>query len=114
MKNSNFQFFNKKEQKKMTKKSKGKLLLIALFAALLASSAYVSLPLVHAAEPDIQDEMLTVLSNVVGLKTELYATRQSSQRDSQYISLPQKEADLFLASGQGTLRASCSFVKNQL
>ena len=99
----------------MAKKIK-KLLFVTIFLAMLfLSSAYVSvMPIVNAAEPTVQEETLSVLREVVGLKTELYTITQSSQRDSRYIGLAQKEADLHFESPQGKLRVSCSFVNNSL
>ncbi len=99
----------------MSKISKQKPLTITcLLALLLISTSTTLIPIVQAAEPNVQEKALIVLSEVVGLKTELYTTSLSSQRDSQYVSLAQKEADLYLSSAQGKLRVTCSFVNNQL
>jgi hypothetical protein len=101
----------------MTKETKRKLLFITIILAslMLLSSAYASsIPSVYAEESDFQDQTLRVLRDVVGLETELYTTSLSSQHDSQYIILPQKETDIQLASGQGKLRVSCTFVNDIL
>jgi len=91
------------------------LLSTVLFSLLLISCLYsfLSTP-VYAAEPDIQDKTMAILNDVIGINTEEYATRLNSQFDSQYFSLPQKEVDINLASYDGGLRVSCSFVSNNL
>jgi hypothetical protein len=100
----------------MTENSKRKLLFITLFLTiLLISSVYMSsVPIVHAAEPNLQDKTLGILNDVVGINTEKYAPMTSSQFDNQYLNLPQKEAAVTLVSEQGGVRASCSFVNNML
>ena len=100
----------------MAKQFRRKLLFITIFLSILLSySAYASLiPSVRAAEPNIQDKTMAILNDVVGLNTEEYATSLYSQLDNQYLSLPQKEADITLASDRGKLRVSCSFVNNRL
>src|SRR3972149_4408736 len=100
----------------MAKGSKSKIMFITLLLMLLLiSSAYAFLvPTVHAAELNLQDKTLSVLSDVVGLKTERYTTSQSTQRDSQYLSHPQIETSTYLASAEGSLRVTCSYVKDTL
>jgi hypothetical protein len=100
----------------MTKNSKRKLLFITLFLTiLLISSAYMSsVPIVHAAEPNLQDKTLGILNDVVGINTEKYAPMTSSQFDNQYLNLPQKEVAVTLVSEKSGVRASCSFVNNML
>ena len=73
-----------------------------------------TLPTAFAAELNVQDKTISVLNEVVGLKTDLYTINQISQRDSQHIGLAQKEANVYLSSNQSKLRASCSFIDNQL
>jgi len=86
-----------------------------LFSLLLISCIYSSLVLpVYATEPNIQDKTMAILNDVIGLNTEEYATSLNSQLDNQYLSLPQKEADITLASAEGKLRVSSSFVNNNL
>jgi cytochrome c oxidase assembly protein Cox11 len=82
-------------KRKMTKDSERKLLFITLLLTiLLVSSAYASLvPIVNAAELNIQEKTIDVLNDVVDINTEEYATFPSSQLDTQYLSLPQKQAD---------------------
>lgn len=69
------------EVKKIIRISKQKLLLVTvLLTLLLISSKYTSLiPIVHAAEPNIQDKTMDVLNEVVGLNTEAYTTSLNSQ-----------------------------------
>jgi hypothetical protein len=100
----------------MAKNSKHKLLFLTLFlTVMLISSAYMSLvPVVHAAEPNLQDTTLNILNAVAGINTEKYAPVTSSQLDNQYLNLAQKEAAVTLVSEQGGVRASCSFVNNML
>jgi hypothetical protein len=100
----------------MTKHVKKHFLLsTVLFSLLLISCLYSSLATpVYAAEPDIQDKTMAILDDVIGINTEEYTTRLNSQLDSQYLSLPQKEVDINLASVEGGLRVSCSFVGNNL
>jgi hypothetical protein len=98
------------------KDSKRKLLfIILLLTVLLVSCAYAFLaPLVHAAEQTVQDKTMDVLSNVVGINTESYTAALDARLDNQYLNLPQKVSDIYLASENGGLRASCSFVNNML
>jgi hypothetical protein len=100
----------------MTKDSKRKLTSITLLLILLliASTCISLVPTVNAAEPNLQEKALSVLSDVVGLNTDGYATSQSTQRDSQFLSYPQKETDTRLASAEGSLRVTCSYVKDTL
>ncbi|XHH07865.1 MAG: hypothetical protein ACFCUE_09830 [Candidatus Bathyarchaeia archaeon] len=95
-------------------KSAQKTLLIIIFILLLSSACVFTVPSARAAEPSVQDKTLSVLRDVVGLETEHYTTESSSQRDSLYISLVQKEANLCLLSNQSRLTVRCSFVNNQL
>ena len=91
------------------------LLSMVLFSLLLISCLYSALaPPVYAAEPSIQDKTMAILDEVIGLNTEEYATSLNSLIDNQYLSLPQKEVDITLASAEGGLRVSCSFVNNNL
>lgn len=98
------------------KDSKRKLLfMMLLLTVLIVSCTYASLaPLVHAAEPTVQEKTIDILNDVVGIDTEEYATTLSSQLDNTYLNLPQKEADIYLISNQSSLRASFSFVNNVL
>ena len=100
----------------MTKHVKKHFLLSTLlFSLLLISCLYSSLATpVYAAEPDIQDKTMAILDEVIGINTEEYATCLTSQLENQYLSLPQKEVDINLASAEGGLRVSCSFVSNNL
>ncbi len=100
----------------MTKDSKRKLTSITLLLILLLiASAYISLlPTVNAAEPNLQEKALSVLSDVVDLNTEEYATSQSTQRDNQFLSHPQTETSTYLASAESSLRVTCSYVKDTL
>ena len=92
-----------------------KLLAISLLALIVVSSTCISLsPTVSAAEPDFENKTLSILSDVIGLKTEEYTTTKSTQRDSQYLSQQRNENDMLLASAQGSLRVTCSYVKNTL
>ncbi len=91
------------------------LVILGFIIALLTSMVYVyTLPTAFAAELNVQDKTISVLNDVMGLKTDLYAINQSAQRDSQHISLAQEEANVYLSSSQSKLRVSCSFVNNQL
>jgi len=100
----------------MTKHVKKHFLLsMVLFSLLLISCLYSSLALpVYAAEPDIQDKTMAILDEVIGINTTEYTTSLNSQLDNQYLSLPQKEVDITLASAEGGLRVSSSFVNNNL
>jgi hypothetical protein len=100
----------------MVKSSKRNLLFITLLLTLLVlSSANVFfVPSVNAAELNVQEETLSVLSNVVGLKTELYTLDQTKQCDKQFLGNPQAEFTSDLLSKAGSLRVTCSFVKDTL
>ena len=92
-----------------------KLLIITLLTLIVLSSTYITiLPTVGAEEPDFESKTLSILSNVIGLKTEEYTTTKSSQRDSLYLGQQRNENDVHLASAQGSLRVTCSYVKNTL
>ena len=99
----------------MTINPKRRTLVTILLMALLLSFAYATLtPLVSATEVTAEEKTMNVLDDVVGISTETYAPYLSSQTDSSYLSLPQKEADITLASEHGTVRARCCFVNNIL
>ena len=89
--------------------------IVIIIALLLICTSYVSLvPLAHAAEIDVQDKTLSVLSNVVGINTELYAKSLNSKLANYYIGMPQEEVILSFKSDQSKFRASCCFVNNTL
>jgi hypothetical protein len=100
----------------MNKNSKHKLLAITFLLSLLSIySMYAALiPVVQATEPNIQDKAMAVLSDVVGINTESYATNLNSQVDKEYRGLTEKEVNLYFSSEQSQLRASCTFVNNNL
>ena len=98
----------------MPKQSK-KIFVLSIFAVILLSSVYTSLlPTADAAEPNLQTKTLSVLSDVVGIKTEQYTTTQSTQRDSKYLDQPQKETDMHLASPESSFRVTCFYIKDTL
>lgn len=81
-----------------------KILLLSIFTIILLSSTYTALlPTADAAELNLETKTLSVLSEVVGLKTEQYTTTQSTQRESQCLDQPQKETDMYLASPESSL-----------
>jgi len=100
----------------MAKSSKRKLMFIALLLMLLliSSTQAILVSSVHAAEPNPQEKTLSVLSDVVGLKTEMYTTSQTEQRDSQFLNHPQTETSTYLTSAEGSVRVTCSYVKDTL
>jgi hypothetical protein len=71
-------------------------------------------PAAYAAQPSIQENTLSILNHVAGIKPDLDAVDQSTQKDSQYLGLSQTQTDLYLSSEQGKIRAQCSYVNNQL
>jgi hypothetical protein len=92
----------------------GKFLALIL-SALVLFTVYVSLlPAAHAAEPSFQEKSLSVLSDVVGLKTEQYTISKSSQREDTLLDFPQQIVDLHLTSAGSTVRVTCSYVKDTL
>ena len=97
------------------KLAKKDLLILSIIITLFTSTAYAyTLPTAYAAELNVQDKTTSILNDVLGLQTELYAISESNQRDSQHISLAQKEANVYLSSSQSTLRVRSSFVNNEL
>jgi len=116
MEKKNQLFHKNTGELKMAKDSKRKLTFITLLLMLLLiSSAHaVLVPTVNAAEPNLQEKTLSVLNDVVGLNAEQYATSQSTQRDSQFLSHPQTETDIHLTAEEGSLRVTCSYVKDTL
>jgi hypothetical protein len=92
-----------------------KILSTTILLILLSSIAYATLtPNAHAAEITTQEKSLALLDSLVGLNVSAYTVALNTQLDNQFLSLPQKEADLSLTSSQGSLRARCSFVNNTL
>ena len=77
-----------------------KLLFTTVFILILLSySAFVSsIASVRAAEPDINDKMMAILNNVVGLNTEDYVVNITSNPDREYRGLLQKDVDATLYS----------------
>lgn len=56
------------------------LVILGFIIALLTSMVYVyTLPTAFAAELNVQDKTISVLNDVMGLKTDLYAINQSAQ-----------------------------------
>ena len=90
----------------------GSFLVIAFLISMLAFSS--SNPTVQALESTVQEKALSVLSDIVGLKTEYYTIALSTQSDTLFGGLDQKESLLRLTSNGSSLRISCSFVSNQL
>jgi hypothetical protein len=97
--------------KKIKRKYQFTTLLLTVLLVYGASSYIV--PTAGAAEPNPQEKTVNFLNDVIGLNTEDYTTI-SSQVDSSYRSLPQKEIDMTLVSNQSSVRARCSFVNSML
>jgi hypothetical protein len=104
------------EVTKMTKHVKKHFLLsTALFSLLLISCLYSSLARpVYAAETDIENKTMAILDEVIAINTAEYTPRLNSLLDNQFRSLAQKESDIILASSEGRLRVTSSFVNNNL
>ena len=97
----------------MPKTSK-KFLVLILLSLILFTVYIFLLPTAHAAEPNFQAKTISVLSDIVDLKTEQYTISKSSQREDTLIDLPQEIVDLHLTSASSTVRVTCSYVKDTL
>ncbi len=100
----------------MAKNSTHKLLIIMLLLMLLMFLANTSLvPAVNAAELNPQENAVSVLKDVIGINPEEYTTSQDViQLDSKFDGYPQIETSVFLASEEGSLRVTCSYVNGNL
>jgi len=93
-----------------------KLLFITVFISILLSySAFASpIPSVHAAEPDIEDKIMAILKDVIGLNTEGYTLNINVNPDKEYLGLPQKDVDAILSSAQDHIMVNYYFVNNNV
>ncbi len=100
----------------MNKNTKRKLLFTTIFMSMLMISiTYAFLtPNAYAAQPTAPEKSLAVLNDVAGFNMTAYAAALNTDRQNQYLSSPQEEADFRLSSPQGSLRATCSFVQDRL
>ena len=87
---------------------------ITLALILISIVCIPLVPTVTAIEPNLHTKTVTVLTDVIGINTELYSTNKSTDRDTEFLSLPQKETDMQLSSTQSNLRVTCSYVKDTL
>jgi hypothetical protein len=78
-----------------------KLFVLFVLGIVLLSSVCITVPTASAAELNFEAKTVSILSDVGGLKTELYTESQSSTRDSQDRNQPQKVTDMQLASATG-------------
>jgi hypothetical protein len=101
----------------MAKNSKHKLLLIAVFLAmLLISSAYTALiSQVHAAEMTTQQKGLSILGNVVGLDLSKYATNLKECSGDSYLGVvPQENIHCTLESNGSKVDVLYTFANGNL
>jgi len=79
-----------------------KLLFTTVFISILLSYCVFmsSIPSVRAAETDLEDKMMAILNDVVGLNTEDYVVHITSNPDREYRGLLQKDVDATLYSVQ--------------
>jgi len=97
------------------KNSKRLLLTTIFLTTLLSLSAYASqVPNAHAAEMTTQEKSLSILEEVAGFNMTAYAPFLQAEATSQFLSATREEADFRLTSGQGSLRAACSFIHGKL
>jgi hypothetical protein len=91
---------------------------MVLFSLLLVSCVHLSLPsLVYAAEPDIEDKMMAILNDVVGLNTEDYVVHITLNPDREYRGLLQKDVDAILYHSQNytwVMRVTVYFVNDNV
>ena len=88
---------------------------ILLLAILSVASMYTTLlPTAQAAEPTLQEKSLSILSDVVGLKTEHYTITRSVQHDTKNLDAPQKQLDLNLATAESSVRVTCVYTRDTL
>jgi hypothetical protein len=88
---------------------------MSVLALIVFSSTLLCLlPTVSGAEQNLESKTLSVLSDVIGLKTELYTSSHCTQQGGQYLGQTQNITDLYLASAQDSLRVTCSYIKNNL
>lgn len=85
-----------------------------LTALLFLNTCIAILPTTNAAEPDLQTQTISILSDVVNIKTEQYTLTQNIERVSIYLEKTQKETDIYLSSPDGSFRVTCSFIKDNL
>jgi len=72
------------------------------------------LPIADAAEPNLQAKSLSILNDVVGLKTDQYIVTEGVQRENQILDSPQKVVNFNLVSAGSSVRVTCSYVKDML
>jgi hypothetical protein len=93
------------------KKIKGATLLVSL----IFLSTFVTLsPTAKAAELDLQTKTMSILGDVINLDMEKYTVTQNAQTETLYLGQNQKEIDIYLSSSEGSLRVTCSFIKDNL
>jgi hypothetical protein len=99
---------------KVVKQFRRKFLFVTVFVSVLLSyTVFTSpIPCVHATETDIESEMMTILSDVIGLNTEEYLVQITLNPDGNYRGLPQKDAEATLSSAQDTIRVRYYFVND--
>jgi hypothetical protein len=96
-----------------------KFLFITIFISILLShSAFVSpIPSVRAEEPDLEDKMMAILNDVIGLNTEDYVIHITSNPDREYHGLLQKDVDAILYHSQNytwVMRVTVYFVNDNV
>jgi hypothetical protein len=101
----------------MTKHAKKHLLLsMVLFSLLLISCVYLSfIPSAYAKESNSQEEVLSILNNVVDVDLAVYETNLEESKQDFYLSvLPQERLKYTLKSDEHTLDVECKFVNKKL
>jgi hypothetical protein len=91
--------------------SSKKLFTLSIIALMIVSVYTALLPAAGASEPTLESKTLSLLSDVIGIKTELYTSR-SIQSDNPDLNQTQKQADLYLTSSKSNLRVTCSYIKD--
>jgi hypothetical protein len=86
-------------------------ILVLLLTSILSAPL---MPTVQAAEPNLQAKSISILTDVVGLKTEQYTVSKSIQQDEKLLDAQQKIVDMHLTSVDGSVRVLCTYVKDTL
>ncbi len=97
----------------MIKISKQRFVFAAILVLLTSTLCVVMFPTAQAAELNVKDNTLSVL-NTVGIDTESFTLFLNSHRTTQYLTLPQKEMDMYLVSNQSRVRVTSYSVENKL
>jgi hypothetical protein len=101
--------------KKMSKQSNHFEVTVFLVALLVLSIHLNFVGSVNASEPDLQDRTVSILDDVVGVKTEDYTITNSVERTDNYLNVPKKCIDMTLFSADNrSFRVYCCYVKNEL